>query len=73
MKFSLCNCGVRYLVRANRSYWMRLFIGRRHFFCVRCRSNQLLSREKLQQIFPAAPDLHSDVTVLGTFEDARAR
>jgi len=55
MKLSLCDCGVAYLVRLNRSVWMRLVPGRRHYFCVRCKSHQLLSRRALRRAFPLLP------------------
>ncbi|HET8747635.1 MAG TPA: hypothetical protein VFM98_18700 [Ramlibacter sp.] len=55
MRLSLCDCGVAYLVRLNRSFWMRFVPGRRHYFCVRCKTHQLLSRQGLRQAFPALP------------------
>ena len=55
MRLTLCNCGVAYLVRLNRSFWMRFVPGRRHYFCVRCKSHQLLSRVGLRRAFPTLP------------------
>lgn len=55
MRLTLCDCGVAYLVRLNRSFWMRFVPGRRHYFCVRCKSHQLLSRYGLRRAFPALP------------------
>lgn len=55
MRLTLCDCGVAYLVRLNRSFWMRFVPGRRHYFCVRCKSHQLLSRQALRRAFPALP------------------
>jgi hypothetical protein len=55
MRLTLCDCGVAYLVRLNRTGWMRFVPGRRHYFCVRCKSHQLLSRSNLQRAFPTLP------------------
>jgi hypothetical protein len=55
MLWTPCDCGLRFLVRLNRELWMRLVPGRRHYYCVRCRSHELLSREGLRRLFPAAP------------------
>lgn len=55
MRLTLCDCGLAYLVRLNRSFWMRLVPGRRHYFCVRCKSHELLSRTGLRRAFPNLP------------------
>ena len=55
MRLTLCNCGVAYLVRLDRSFWMRFVPGRRHYFCVRCKSHELLSRNGLRRAFPTLP------------------
>lgn len=55
MRLTLCDCGVAYLVRLNRSFWMRFVAGRRHYFCVRCKSHELLSREALRRAYPTLP------------------
>jgi hypothetical protein len=69
MRFSLCNCGVERLVRLDRSFWMRLWPGRRHYYCVACQSHELLSRRSLQKAFPALrSDLHSSETRHGTLD-----
>jgi hypothetical protein len=57
MRLTPCNCGLGYLVRLNRSLWMRLVPGRRHYYCVRCKSHELLSREGLRALFPELPSL----------------
>ena len=57
MRLTLCDCGVAYLVRLNRSFWMRFVPGRRHYFCVRCKSHELLSRHGLRRAFPNLPPL----------------
>jgi hypothetical protein len=63
MRFSPCDCGVVNLVRMNRSFWMRWLPDRRHYFCVRCKAYQLLSRRNLRLAFPSiSPDLDRDVT-----------
>jgi hypothetical protein len=70
MRLTPCDCGVSWLVRMNRSFWMRLLPARRHYFCVRCRSAQLLSREDLRRANPAmSPDLDRDVTAPAPLED----
>ena len=69
MRLNLCNCGVAYLVRLNRSFWMRFVPGRRHYFCVRCKSHQLLSRQGLRAAFPTlAPQMDSSVTAPAALE-----
>ena len=55
MRLTLCDCGVAYLVRLDRTAWMRFVPGRRHYFCVRCTSHQLLSRNNLRLAFPTRP------------------
>lgn len=62
MRLTLCDCGVAYLVRLNRSFWMRLVPGRRHYFCVRCKSHALLSRQALRRAFPALPPQMDNAT-----------
>lgn len=57
MRLTLCDCGVAYLVRLNRTAWMRFVPGRRHYFCVRCKSHQLLSRNNLRRAFPTLPQM----------------
>jgi hypothetical protein len=69
MRLSLCDCGVAYLVRLNRSFWMRFVPGRRHYFCVRCKSHQLLSRYALRRAFPSLPpQMDTSVTAPGALE-----
>jgi hypothetical protein len=69
MKLTPCGCGISYLVRLNRSFWMRWVPGRRHYFCVCCKSHQLLSRVHLRRMFPTmAPELDRDVTAPGALE-----
>lgn len=69
MKLSLCDCGVAYLVRLNRSLWMRFVPGRRHYFCVRCKCHQLLSRTELRRAFPTLPrQMDTSVTAPGALE-----
>ncbi|HEY0825220.1 MAG TPA: hypothetical protein VGD76_15645 [Ramlibacter sp.] len=71
MRLTPCDCGVSWLVRMNRTFWMRLLPGRRHYFCVRCKSAQLLSRSHLRSAFPAmSPDLDRDLTNPAPLEDA---
>jgi hypothetical protein len=49
---------------------MRFIPGRRHYYCVRCKSHQLLSRNDLRRAFPALrPELGSDVTGAVPLED----
>lgn len=55
MLWTPCDCGLRFLVRLNRTFWMRLVPGRRHYYCVRCSSHELLAREGLRRLFPTAP------------------
>lgn len=70
MRLTPCDCGVTWLVRMNRSFWMRLLPARRHYFCVRCRSAQLLSRAHLRRANPdMSPDLDQDVTSPAPLED----
>jgi hypothetical protein len=69
MRLTLCDCGVAYLVRLNRSLWMRFVPGRRHYFCVRCKSHQLLSRNGLQRAFPTLPaQMHAPGTAPAPLE-----
>ena len=69
MRLNLCDCGVAYLVRLNRSFWMRFVPGRRHYFCVRCKAHQLLSRQGLRRAFPALPpQMDTSVTAPGALE-----
>ena len=73
MRLSMCNCGVAYLVRLNRSFWMRFVPGRRHYFCVRCKSHALLSRANLRRAFPMlSPQMDSSVTAPGLLEQPPA-
>ena len=73
MKLSLCDCGVAYLVRLNRSLWMRFVPGRRHYFCVRCKEHQLLSRANLRRAFPGLPaQMDTAVTAPGALEQPPA-
>lgn len=70
MQLTPCGCGVTYLVRLNRTLWMRLLPGRRHYFCVRCKAHQLLSRAGLRQLFPTmSPELDRDVTAPAALEE----
>lgn len=63
MKLNPCDCGVFYLVRMNRSTWMRMLPGRRHYYCVRCKAHELLSRQNLRQVYPdMSAELDRDVT-----------
>jgi hypothetical protein len=69
MRLNLCDCGVAYLVRLNRSFWMRFVPGRRHYFCVRCKSHQLLSRHALRRAFPGLPaQMDTSVTAPAALE-----
>lgn len=69
MRMSPCGCGVTFLVRLNRALWMRLLPGRRHYFCIRCSSHQLLSRHGLRRLFPGLlPELDRDVTAPAPLE-----
>jgi hypothetical protein len=69
MRLNPCDCGVCYLVRMNRSLWMRLVPARRHYYCVRCRSSQLLSREGLRRMYPVMDaELDRDVTTPAPLE-----
>jgi hypothetical protein len=69
MRLTLCDCGVAYLVRLNRTGWMRFAPGRRHYFCVRCKSHQLLSRNNLRRAFPTLPrPVASDLTTPADLE-----
>jgi ribosomal protein L37AE/L43A len=45
LRFSACSCGVRFLVRIDREWWMRLMFFRRHYYCPRCKTRQLLPRK----------------------------
>jgi hypothetical protein len=64
MKFSLCGCGIRYLVRMDRTFWMRLVPGHRHYYCVHCKAHLLLSRRALRAAFPQMhPELDAAHTV----------
>lgn len=57
MRLNPCGCGLGYLVRLNRTFWMRFVPGRRHYYCVRCKSHELLSREDLRRLFPSLPSV----------------
>jgi hypothetical protein len=71
MRLTLCTCGVAYLVRLNRSFWMRFVPGRRHYFCVRCKSHELLSRHSLRRAFPSLPaQMDSSATAPAALEPA---
>ena len=73
MRLTLCDCGVAYLVRLNRSFWMRFVPGRRHYFCVRCKAHQLLSRRGLRRAFPKLPpQMDTSVTAPGALEQPAA-
>jgi hypothetical protein len=73
MRVTLCDCGVAYLVRLNRSFWMRFVPGRRHYFCVRCKAHQLLSRHNLRRAFPTLPaQMDTSVTAPGALEQPAA-
>lgn len=42
-----CGCGADYLVRIERSWWMRVFAWRRLYFCTQCRSRLLIRKPPL--------------------------
>ena len=74
MKLTPCDCGLQYLVRLDRALWMRLVPGRRHYFCVRCRCHQLLSRTGVGRLCEGLrPDLEAAVTAPGALEEDSTR
>lgn len=44
MRFRTCGCASVHLVRLERSWWMRLWRGKRLYFCTLCRAKFLISR-----------------------------
>ncbi len=69
MRLTPCGCGVTFLVRLNRSFWMRWVPGRRHYYCVCCKSHQLLSRLNLRRMYPELlPELDRDATAPAPLE-----
>lgn len=44
LRFTTCGCGVRHLVRIDRSWWMKLFARRRLYVCAVCHERQFLRR-----------------------------
>jgi hypothetical protein len=47
LRFTACDCGIQYLVRIDRDAWMRAWQTRRHYYCAKCKSRQLLPRNAL--------------------------
>ncbi len=52
-RFRPCGCASRCLVRVERSWWMRLWWGKRLYFCTVCRSKFLIARQP--SLYMAAP------------------
>jgi hypothetical protein len=44
MRLTACSCGAEHLERIPRSWWMRLFISRRHYQCSRCRATMFIAK-----------------------------
>lgn len=42
MEFSPCGCGKHNYTRIHRSWWARIFIGRRQYRCAKCGRTLLL-------------------------------
>lgn len=58
LRLTPCACGIQYLVRLNRATWMRLIPTRRHYFCAKCKTTQLLPRRAFACVswwMPSAP------------------
>lgn len=49
MKLTLCECGPAYLMRINRSFWMRWVPNRRLYYCTRCDAEMFLTRVGLRR------------------------
>jgi hypothetical protein len=63
MRLTACSCGAEHHERIPRSWWMRLFISRRHYRCNRCQATMfvpkvLMARAGPTQPSPAAPVQH---------------
>lgn len=52
VKVTLCECGPAYLLRTNRSWWMRLIRSRRLYYCARCDLEMFLTRDALRSLVP---------------------
>ena len=62
LRITPCSCGEQYLVRLNRSTWMRFVPGRRHYFCAKCKQRQWLPRRAFASWWlPAAPEASSSM------------
>jgi hypothetical protein len=47
VRLKTCDCGPAFLIRTNRSWWMRWIPSRRLYYCARCDSEMFLTREAL--------------------------
>lgn len=50
VKLNPCECGPAFLIRMNRSCWMRLIPTRRLYYCARCDMEMFLTRDCMQGI-----------------------
>ena len=46
LKLSSCGCGPEFLVRIERSWWMRIFTWKRLYFCTQCRRRLFIARPR---------------------------
>jgi hypothetical protein len=46
LKLSPCGCGAEFLVRIERSWWMRVFTWKRLYFCTQCRRRLFIARPR---------------------------
>ena len=46
LKLSPCGCGPEFLVRIERSWWMRVFTWKRLYFCTQCRRRLFIARPR---------------------------
>lgn len=50
VRLTTCDCGPDFLIRMNRSWWMRLIPERRFYYCARCDTEMFLSRSHVGSI-----------------------
>jgi len=53
LKFGPCGCGPEFLVRIERTWWMRVFTWKRLYFCTQCRRRLFMARPARAPVFGA--------------------
>lgn len=72
VRLTTCDCGPAFLIRANRSGWMRLISSRRLYYCARCDTEMFVTRKHMvasaesgrPPLAALPPDVH-ETSVLG--------